>query len=60
MSNVQLTRDPADNVKINKAKSSDKVDGAVAMAMAVGVWLIHKGSDDNATSIYDNREIIFL
>lgn len=60
ISNIQLTRDPADNVKINKAKSSDKVNGAVALSMAVGTWLTHKGDEDTGSSIYDNREIIFL
>jgi len=42
MSNVALKRDPADNYKIDKSKSSEKVDGAVALAMALGIKLISK------------------
>ena len=36
MGNVMLTKDPAGNVKVDKAKSGDKVDGVVAMVMAIG------------------------
>jgi phage terminase large subunit-like protein len=36
MGNVLLTKDPANNVKVDKAKSGDKVDGVVAMVMAIG------------------------
>jgi phage terminase large subunit-like protein len=32
-----VTRDPADNKKLNKAKSRGRIDGMVAAAMAVGV-----------------------
>lgn len=35
VSNIMLTRDPADNVKIDKAKSTDKVDGPVSLVMAL-------------------------
>jgi phage terminase large subunit-like protein len=42
MSNVAIKRDPADNIKIDKSKSSEKVDGMVALAMAIGVKLITK------------------
>jgi phage terminase large subunit-like protein len=34
-SNVAITKDPAGNRKFNKAKSQDKIDGIVAMAMAL-------------------------
>jgi len=34
--NVLIISDPADNVKIDKSKAREKVDGAVALAMAVG------------------------
>ena len=42
MSNVALKKDPADNYKIDKSKSSEKVDGMVALAMAFGIRLIYK------------------
>lgn len=36
MSNVAIQRDPAGNIKIDKSKASEKVDGAVAAVMAKG------------------------
>jgi len=36
VSNVLLVKDPADNVKMDKSKSQERIDGAVAMAMAIG------------------------
>jgi phage terminase large subunit-like protein len=37
--NVVLTKDPAGNVKMDKSRSADKIDGPVAAAMAVGLWM---------------------
>ena len=39
MSNIMLYRDPNDNIKIDKAKSSEKVDGPVSLVMALGTLL---------------------
>jgi phage terminase large subunit-like protein len=39
MGNIYLKTDPAGNVKIDKAKSGDKVDGAVSMVMALGGYM---------------------
>lgn len=36
MGNILLAQDPAANIKINKAKSGDKVDGPVSIVMAIG------------------------
>jgi phage terminase large subunit-like protein len=36
LSNVELKRDPAGNIKADKQKSSGKIDAIVAMAMAIG------------------------
>ncbi len=36
MSNVSIRQDPAGNVKPDKAKSTDRIDGVVAAIMAVG------------------------
>jgi phage terminase large subunit-like protein len=36
VANAQVDMDPAENVKLNKARSADKIDGAVACAMAIG------------------------
>lgn len=35
-SNIELKKDPAGNIKIDKEKSMDKVDGMVALVMALG------------------------
>jgi len=39
LGNVMLRRDPSDNIKIDKAKSGDKVDGPVSIVMALGTYL---------------------
>jgi phage terminase large subunit-like protein len=39
LGNIMLKRDPADNVKIDKGKSGDKVDGPVSIVMALGTYL---------------------
>ena len=39
MGNICLKRDPADNIKIDKSKSGDKVDGPVSIVMALGTYL---------------------
>ena len=53
--NVQLQTDPAGNIKINKQRSSEKVDGMVALVMAIGEWMTdeHEGE-----SIYNERGIL--
>lgn len=53
MSNVALRTDPAGNIKIDKAKSSEKVDGMVALAMALGIKLIAK--KEAKTNPYQTR-----
>jgi phage terminase large subunit-like protein len=50
LSNVALEQDAAGNVKITKAKSREKVDGATALAMAVGV-----AQTEGSRSVYESR-----
>lgn len=50
--NVTIERDPAGNEKFNKARSAEKIDGAVACAMA----LARATSGENGPSIYDTEE----
>ncbi len=47
MRNIMIKTDPAGNIKIDKAKSGDKVDGPVSIVMALGTWLTpsEKSSD---------------
>ena len=57
MSNVVLTLDPAGNVKPNKAKSNEKIDGIVACIMALSEAMENKNKGGSA---YDDKEIFFL
>lgn len=54
--NVTVTRDPAENVKPDKAKSTERIDGIVATIMGLDRALKHKP----AGSIYDGRDMIVL
>jgi phage terminase large subunit-like protein len=51
MSNVMLRFDPAGNIKIDKAKSTEKVDGPVAMVMAYAQIMV-----ENKPTIYTSGE----
>ncbi len=54
--NVTVTRDPAENIKPDKAKSTERIDGIVATIMALDRALKHQIT----ASVYDNRELIVL
>ena len=56
MDNVVVRSDPAGNIKIDKAKATEKVDVAVAMVMALDRAL-RNGSPG---SVYESRGLIFL
>jgi len=58
-SNVVLRRDPSDNIKIDKDKSIDKVDGMVAIAMALGI-AIKDIEEKEEESIYNTRGLLEL
>ena len=53
--NIQLQTDPAGNIKINKQRSSEKVDGMVALVMALGEMMTDESPGD---SIYNDRGIL--
>ena len=55
-SNVSVKEDPAGNIKIDKQKSSDKVDGMAALADAYACWL----ANEEQESIYNEHGIISL
>jgi phage terminase large subunit-like protein len=44
ISNVSLQRDPAGNIKIDKERSSEKVDAAVSSVMSLAAWMIANGN----------------
>ena len=51
MDNAYVRTDPAGNQKIDKEKSTEKVDGAVAMVMALARAIANMGG-----SVYDDDE----
>ena len=55
MDNIYIRTDPAGNVKADKEKSTEKIDGAVALIMALDRAIRNEGSDG---SVYDDRGII--
>ncbi len=55
MTNVMLRFDPAGNIKIDKAKSTEKVDGPVAMVMAFDVSPSKRTGSLVAAQIVDGK-----
>ena len=58
MDNIYIRTDPAGNIKADKEKSTEKIDGAVATIMALD-RAIRCGNDKSA-SVYDSRGLLFL
>lgn len=56
--NMVVSTDAAGNVKPNKAKSREKIDGMVAAIMALDRGIRHRGQE--AGSIYDKRGILTI
>lgn len=54
-SNVVVRVDPSDNIRFDKAKSAEKVDGIVAAAMAIGRAL---QAQKTAQSVYEERGVL--
>ena len=58
MDNIFIRTDPARNIKADKEKSTEKIDGAVATIMGLD-RAIHCGINTGA-SVYDERGILFI
>lgn len=56
--NIFVRTDPAGNIKPDKEKSTEKIDGAVATIMALDRALQH-GANDGA-SVYDDRGLLII
>ena len=56
MGNVVIKKDPAGNRKFDKQKATDKIDGPVAMAMALGRAMVNQ--EEDTSSIYDSDPVI--
>lgn len=57
MDNVYVRTDPAGNIKMDKEKSTERIDGAVIAVMALNRAIQNEGSTDSA---YNDRGIIIL
>lgn len=55
MDNIFIRQDPAGNIKPDKEKSSEKIDGAVATVMALDRAI---RNDSSLGSVYDDRGIL--
>lgn len=56
MDNIFVRTDPAGNIKADKEKSTEKIDGAVATIMALDRAI--RCGNDNGESVYDNRGLL--
>ena len=57
MDNIYVRTDPAGNIKPDKEKSTERIDGAVATIMALDRAIRNQGT---AASVYDDRGILFI
>ncbi len=58
MDNIFIKRDPAGNIKPDKEKSTEKIDGTVATIMALDRAI--RCGNDAGDSIYDERDLLVL
>jgi phage terminase large subunit-like protein len=58
MDNIYIRTDPAGNIKADKEKSTEKIDGTVATIMALDRAIRCGGT--SGTSVYDDRGILFI
>jgi len=58
MDNIFIRTDPAGNIKADKQKSTEKIDGAIALIMALD-RAIRCGNEDGE-SVYDKRGVVVL
>ena len=58
MDNIFVRTDPAGNIKADKEKSTERIDGAVATIMALDRAIRHGGNQ--SISVYDDRGLLIL
>ena len=56
MDNILIRQDPAGNIKADKAKSTEKIDGAIALIMALDRAI--RCEDEMVDSVYDSRGLV--
>ena len=57
--NIHVRTDPAGNIKPDKQKSTEKIDGVVATIMAID-RAKRRGNAHTGTSVYDSRGLLVL
>ena len=57
--NIFIRTDPAGNIKPDKEKSTERIDGAVALIMALDRAVRNQASDKDA-SVYDERGLLLF
>lgn len=55
LGNTRIKRDPAENIKPDKEKSTDKIDGIVASIMALGMAMLSPG---DGKSVYETSGLL--
>ena len=58
LASTVVKTDPAGNIKPDKEKSVQKIDGIVASIMALGEWMTKQADDDD--NPYDRRGMLSL
>lgn len=56
MDNIFIRQDPAGNIKADKSKSTEKIDGAIACIMALDRAI--RCGNDTSESVYDSRGLL--
>ncbi len=51
MDNLMVTEDSNGNIRPNKAKSTEKIDGMVALIMAIDMWIRYADEAAQPTAI---------
>ncbi len=58
MDNIFFRTDSAGNIKADKEKSTEKIDGAIATIM--GLDRARHCGNNNTESVYDGRGLLFI
>ena len=58
MDNIFILSDAAGNIKPDKEKSTEKIDGAVATIMTLDRAI--RWGNDTSASVYDDWDILFI
>jgi len=56
--NIFIRTDPVGNIKADKEKSTEEIDGVIALIMALDRAI--RCGNDTSTSVYDERGILLL